>query len=328
MLPDRPTRVRAVIALIVACQLWGASFPITKALSLGARVGDSPPSIWFVSAYLVGARFFVAALLVGIVSRKVPRRPELFQGIWLGFATGAGMVFQTDALAHTDASIVAFLTQGYVVLLPMIGIVTTRTWPSGRIAVCAAVVSVGLAVLSRFDPASMTLGRGEAETLAATACFTVQILFLDAVRFEGNRPTPVTVVMFATIAVVMALVATPSARGAGDFMVLFAGPVSVAYFAFLVVFPTIGSFLLMNRFQRALHPSEAGIIYATEPVFASALALFLPALLSRTLHVEYADETLGARLLLGGALVVGATVLMALLIPSVPVVDGLPAART
>jgi hypothetical protein len=71
----------------------------------------------------------------------------------------------------------------------------------------------------------------------------------------------------------------------------------------------------MNRYQRIVSASEAGIIYATEPAFASAFALFVPGWLSRLSGISYADETLNARLLWGGMLVVSANVLLAVVQP-------------
>ena len=44
-----------------------------------------------------------------------------------------------------------------------------------------------------------------------------------------------------------------------------------------------------------------------EPVFASIFALALPAWLSSGLGIAYANEEVGLRLLLGGSLVVAAT---------------------
>jgi drug/metabolite transporter (DMT)-like permease len=80
----------------------------------------------------------------------------------------------------------------------------------------------------------------------------------------------------------------------------------------MTLLPTLASFLLMNSFQRHVTASEAGIVYATEPVIASVCALFFPAVLSRVLRIDYANESLDPRLLAGGALVVAANLLLAL----------------
>jgi hypothetical protein len=66
----------------------------------------------------------------------------------------------------------------------------------------------------------------------------------------------------------------------------------------------------MNYWQRRVTATEAGLIYCAEPVIASALALFLPALFSVWTNISYANETLTARLLIGGGLITVANILL------------------
>lgn len=66
----------------------------------------------------------------------------------------------------------------------------------------------------------------------------------------------------------------------------------------------------MNRWQRDVTAMEAGMIYCIEPVLTSVLALFLPGLISIWTSINYANETLTARLLIGCGLVTAANVLL------------------
>jgi drug/metabolite transporter (DMT)-like permease len=79
----------------------------------------------------------------------------------------------------------------------------------------------------------------------------------------------------------------------------------------LVFFCTVLTFLTMNKWQRFISATEAGLIYCLEPVIATILAAFLPGLISRLAGVDYPNETLHWSLLAGGSLVVGATILSA-----------------
>jgi len=54
------------------------------------------------------------------------------------------------------------------------------------------------------------------------------------------------------------------------------------------------------------------LIYTLEPVSASALALFLPALISGWSGIDYANEALTWHLLVGGVLLTAANVLVQL----------------
>jgi drug/metabolite transporter (DMT)-like permease len=80
--------------------------------------------------------------------------------------------------------------------------------------------------------------------------------------------------------------------------------------AVLVLACTVVAFLLMNRWQREVSATEAGLIYCIEPVFVSVLALFLPVWLSRWAGVDYANEPVTLHLLLGGGLITAANVLL------------------
>jgi hypothetical protein len=68
----------------------------------------------------------------------------------------------------------------------------------------------------------------------------------------------------------------------------------------------------MNRWQRLLPATEAGLIYTTEPVFASLFALFMPLWLSALLPIHYSNEQATENLLLGGGLITAANVLIQL----------------
>jgi drug/metabolite transporter (DMT)-like permease len=243
-----------------------------------------------------------------------PRRPralELEQGLLVGFFSGCGLLFQTDGMTHTDASTSAFLTQGYVVVLPVVAAVAARRFPELRVVVAVLGIVLGLSVLARLDPRTFHLGRGEWETLVAALFFGMQILSLGRAKYRGNRSGPVSVVFFF----VNALCAMPLAlaTGSGDALgQLVASNEVWILFALLVVLGTLCPFLLMNRNQPHVPPAEAGIIYGAEPLFGSAFALFLPALLTPLAGSTYENELLTSRLLLGGALVTLANVVLQL----------------
>ena len=79
---------------------------------------------------------------------------------------------------------------------------------------------------------------------------------------------------------------------------------------------TIGAFSIMVAFQPRITATEAGLIYCIEPIFASALALFLPGWLSAWAGINYPDETATWTLLLGGGLITAANVILQLRPPA------------
>jgi drug/metabolite transporter (DMT)-like permease len=298
-----------VLGLVGACFFWGIGFPITKAFALRAQLEAPVASAWFIVATLVAGRFFLAGLTLLALERGRPTRLELEQGIWVGLFSGCGLLLQTDGMMRTDASTSAFLTQGYVVMLPVVAAVAARRWPERRVILAVLGIVLGLAVLARFDPRTFYLGRGEWETLVAAMFFGLQILSLGRVKYRNNRSVPVSVVFFfvnALCAIPLAL-ATFSGEALNQLVM---SRETWILFGLLVVLGTLCPFLLMNRNQPHVPPAEAGIIYGAEPLFGSGFALFLPALLTPLAGASYPNEELTPRLLFGGALVTLANVVL------------------
>lgn len=301
---------RARQMLIVACSTWGLSFPVVKALTMAQLASVPGADTWFLCGVTMVARFAIAALIVfAVLLRGSIRctRAEFFQGLGVGIFGGLGMVFQVDGLGYTTASTSAFLTQGTVITIPITKALLHHELPSRRAFGCVLLALVGVAVLSQLDVAHMSLGRGEAETLIAALFFTGHILWLERPCFAGNDSRKVSLVMFATIAVItlpmilskpMQAVQSLSSGGAWLCLALLVGPC------------TLGSFLWMNRWQPFVSATTAGLIYCLEPVFASLFALVLPGLLSLSMGIRYANETVTLPMLLGGGLILLANVFM------------------
>jgi drug/metabolite transporter (DMT)-like permease len=258
-------------------------------------------------------RFLLATLAMLVpcwpTLRKLTRL-EVWEGVGLGVFASAGLILQMDGLAYTEASTSAFLTQCYCLLIPVWLGLLERRWPSATVLACCGLVVVGVGVLSKADWRAFRLGRGEAETLLASVVFTVQILWLQRPRFAGNNVNHFTLVMFAVITLCCLPVALVTAPHPGDVVRAYATPALGLMLAVLVLFSTLGGYLLMNAWQPKVSATQAGLIYCIEPVFASLGALFLPAWLSRLAAIHYPNEVVDAGLLIGGGLITLANVLM------------------
>jgi len=306
---------RAMVMLMLAAPAWALSFPGGKALVAALEAELPGRSSWFFAALLIGGRFAVAGLFLlalqpGIFARVT--RLEWLQGVLLGVCVGTGTCLQADALAYTDASTVAFLTQFGCVLIPLVVFARHRRVPPLITILCLALVVPGVAVLARFDWQTLRFGRGELETLIGSLFFTVQVLALDEPAFRSNDSRRVSLVMFFAIAALLAPIAFSQAHGAADFLALAASWQIFAVFLAMTLICSVVAFLLMNRWQPLVDATTAGIIYCLEPVFATIFALFLPALLGGFLGLAYPNETVTSHLLIGGSLITLANVLIAL----------------
>jgi len=167
-------------------------------------------------------------------------------------------------------------------------------------------VLFGGAVLAGVEWGRLHLGRGEWETLAGSVFFTGQILWLDRPGFRANHVLRFTLVMFIVMALSTLPIAMVTARHPADLVSAYASPAALGLLAVLVALCTLVSFILANRWQPEVHATEAGLLYSTEPVFASLLVLFLPGIISRGSGVEYPNEQLTWNLLVGGGLILAA----------------------
>lgn len=301
-----------VFFLIIACALWGLSFPLMKVLHVEQAARLPGVSSLFFASWLQVARFGLgAAILVPfLVGRKLPTRREVRQGLVLAFWGGGAMWLQADALAYTEASTSAFLTGAYCIFLPLWTCLRLKQPPGARVVVATLMVLVGGAILSGQRPGHLRLERGEIETLCAALLFSFQILALENPRYEGNRGLSVSIVMFLGIAILFIPVTLVAAPRLADCLTPGASVRAFALIGCLTLFCSVGAYLLMNHWQPRVSATEAGLIYTAEPVFTAIYVLFLPAMLGDFIGGSYPNEILSGQLLVGGSLILAANVLM------------------
>lgn len=308
--------------LLLANLFWGLSFPVMKALLLVNGRLFPGASGGLLVLMITAPRFVLggAILAAAILLRRRPgggggpffTRREIRQGLLLGFFTTAGMYCQIDGLRYTSASVSAFLTQFYAILIPIWVAVGTRRWPGGRVWAACALVVVGTGILGNFRIEDLSFGRGEWETLLSSCFFMGQILLVNHPGYAGNRPMRVTLALFLVEAVVFLAALAWAGGGLGPIVAPWASGSWAGLMLLLAVFSTVGAFSLMVAYQPALSTTEAGLIYCTEPIFGALLALSLPAVFSRWAGIVYGNETVTWHLLAGGAFITLANVLMQL----------------
>ena len=301
-----PHRRTAAQMLVLCCAFWAFSFPAMKSLEMIGRQHAPGNSTVFFAAWCITLRFGFAAVLVSLFGirqlRGITRR-EWKQGIGLGALGGLGLLLQMDGMAYTQASTSAFLTQGYCVWLPLWFALSRRRKPPTAVIVACVLVLTGGALLAGVDLGHPHLGRGEWETLAGSVVFTAQILWLERSEFRGNHVQRFSLVMFGILSLCLLPVALATARSASDLATAYSSLPAAVLLAVLVGPCTLFSFMLANRWQPEVPATEAGLLYSTEPVFTSMVALFLPALISRGSGIDYPNERVTWNLVVGGGLV-------------------------
>ena len=283
-LPVRlPAARLATLLLVSVTAVWGSTFFLIRDLVVHVPSAD-----------FLTVRFAIAAVVMAAVFHRQTRalsRREVLVGVGLGMLYGGAQLLQTVGLEHTDASVSGFVTGTYVVLTPVLGAVLLRDRVPGTTWVAVALATAGLAVLSL---RGLSVGFGEALTLAAAALYALHILGLGRYSTSGSATGLATVQAFV-IAVVALVGALPGGitlpQGGGQwssllYMALVAG--AVALWA-------------QTWAQSHLSATRAAIVMTMEPVFAAFFAVLL------------GGESLTARMLLGGGLVLAAMYVVELL---------------
>jgi len=305
---------KARLLLISTTLLWGISFPLMRGLQLAQKAHVPHVPDLALACSVVAIRFALAALILLPFFASQLRRvtvTEWSQAIGLAILATGGLYLQTLGLAWTDASIAAFLTQLYTLIVPLIVALRDRRSPSLRVIVACVLVLIGVAILSPGLLRQFTLGLGEVIIIVGAFFTAGQIVWLERPAYAENRAGVVTLLMFVMLAMFTSVAYFLSGGTTADAGKLFDTPPLIILTLILVLLCTLFNFLIMNAWQRCVSATEAGLIYSIEPVIATVSTAFLPGWMSWLASVNYPNETLTWNLLAGGLLIITATILVA-----------------
>lgn len=238
---------RAVLALIAASFLFGATFVVVK-----SALEDIPPFGF------IGWRFLIGALVLAALG--LPRGRDIWlQGGICGLALFAGYALQTSGLQFTTASASALITGLYVVITPFLAGVMTRRLPRGLVILGALLAFVGVALLTGVD--GFSLGPGEWLTVGCAFAFACHIVLLSA--YAHRHPViPFTMVQVALTSVLAFIAAMFLEDG-----VTFPDRSVWAALALTGIGVTAGAFVLQIWAQTVVGASTAAVVLAAEPAF-------------------------------------------------------------
>ncbi len=262
-------RLAGALVLVLLTLIWGSSFAVIR-----GAVASFPPSL------LVFLRFLVAALL--FVPWLVRRRGWGLAGLELGFWLVLGYGTQAVGLATTTAGRSAFITALSVVLVPVFAGALGRAVPR-RVWLGAALAFAGVGLLT-YDGAPPN--RGDLWTLGTAVTYAILILRLEdyARRLSVGRLTLAQIFGVLAWSALWVAIDRPAPAAVPWPAVVYLGVVATALATWLI---SLG--------QSRVSAAEAAVIYALEPVWAAIFAYLL------------LGEALGPRGLLGGGLVLAAT---------------------
>jgi drug/metabolite transporter (DMT)-like permease len=261
------------LALLAVTAAWGSTFFLIKELLHEVSVLD-----------FLAVRFTIAAAgLLALSPRRVCAlgRRQAQRGALLGLVYGVAQILQTTGLEHTAASVSGFVTGMYVIATPFFAAVLLHDHVGRPAWLAAAVATVGLAVLSL---SGFSVSGGVAVIFASAMLYALHIVGLG--RWSTVEAAyGLTVVQMLVIAAVCTTVT--AGNGVGF-------PYTGGAWASLLYMAVIAgglAILLQTWAQAHLPPTRAAVIMTMEPVFAAGFA------------VAFGGESVSGRLLIGGALV-------------------------
>jgi drug/metabolite transporter (DMT)-like permease len=271
------SRTAAVLLLIAAACIWGATFPVVK----GALADASTPSF-------LALRFTLAALVLlpalrarGGARRGVPR------AALAGVALFAGYLLQTWGLETTTPARSAFITAFSIILVLLLEPLVGMGRPSARVWGGALLALAGLAVLLR--PEVQPVSAGDLLTFGCAVVFAVHVLLLQ----WTVRALPATGATAVQVAVTAALALGVASAAGWRVSVTPRLAFAVAVTALLA---TVFAFWVLTGAQRVLSAALSSVVLAFEPVAAGAISVLL------------GQDRPTAALFVGGVLVVAGVV--------------------
>lgn len=274
------SRWQADLLLVITALLWGGTFIVVK-----NAVRVLPAEL------IIAFRFTVAFLFLFIVFGRACRghwRESLVPGAFLGLILGLAFWTQTIGLRTTTPSTSAFITGLNVVFVAIIDTLIILRFPKFRVILGTLAATMGLLILTWTG--ALRFSQGDILTLICATLCGLHIVMTSHL-IKGRDPRALVVVQFAVISV-LSWSALPMAHASFTL-----NGSRILVLALLGLFPTAIAFFLQTMAQKVAPPVHTAIILSLEPAFAALCSLLL------------GIEALSWRLLLGGGLILGGTVL-------------------
>lgn len=275
----------AELSLIIVAIIWGSGFIATE-YAISAHWGTSQ---------IMAARFTIAALVMVLVLNRNIRhltRYELLHGGIAGIFLFLAFYAQTLGQSATTVSNAAFFTATNVVMVPFISWLINRNRPSLQIVLLTLMSLLGVGVLS-FDGERLSLEKGDLIVILCAFFFAMQITYLEKATKDSNpgRVNFVQILVAALISDSVFLIKGDSLQGID----VAGGLVPIL---FLGILSTCVCYFIQTNAQKYSSASKVGVILSLEGFFGSLFSVLL------------GMESLSAKLVVGGTLIIGAAILM------------------
>ncbi len=275
----------AELSLVLVALIWGSGFIATEFVI---------KANWNTSL-IMAARFTIATITLAIaLNKRILKitKYELLHGSIAGVLLFLAFYTQTLGQSTTTVSNAAFFTATNVVMIPFISWAINRNRPNIPTILLTLVALAGVGALS-FKDSRFSLAVGDTIVLLSAFFFAMQITYLEKAT-KGSDPARVNFIQISSatiISLVVFIIRGEGLQGANITQGLL--PV-----IFLGVFSTCLCYFLQTSAQKYSTASKVGVILSLEGLFGGLFSVLLGL------------EPLTINLVIGGILIVGATILM------------------
>lgn len=257
----RLTTLRADIMLLAAAVIWGSGF-------VAQRLGSEHLDAFEYN----GLRFTLGTILLlpmlrfapwpAHATREASRRATLRGGLLAGFAMVLAANAQQHGLGSTTASNGAFITSLYVVFVPFIALLVSRTRLGWPVWLGVALATAGL-ILMAVDR-DFRVNPGDAWILLCAVLWAFHVVIVGCFSRDAE-PVRLSLIQLGMTGV--AALAVAIVRGEMDLAAVESAKWAVLYGAAL---PVAAAFTLQVIAQRHAPPTHTALILSLESVFGMA----------------------------------------------------------
>ena len=250
-------------SLLFISIIWGSTFIITK------QALENVPVFSFLSL-----RFAAASVLLVIIC--FPRIKHItFQTIQDGTVLGAVLfltyAFQTVGLKYTQATVAAFITGLYVIIVPVFSLLILKKSPRPFALIGVLLAFAGLVLVTLNG--RIVLSRGEVLVLVNALFASFHIIFID---FYSRRNDIYLLTAIQIFVVFICSILSSVLFEKDGFSYSYSDQLVFAVFL-TGILATVVAFLIQTGLQKYTTPTKAAIIYTMEPVSSAFFSYFIGA---------------------------------------------------
>lgn len=250
---------KGITALILVTIFWGTTFPVIKSL-----MRYISPSTYATLRSILAALILLPFILHG---RRKRLLNVLKAGFVLGFLYFSGLFLQAWGMVYTEASSAAFITSFNVPLVCVLEILILKRRPSLRLIISMILAVAGVMLLT-VNFKNLSISKGDFLVLACTIFWAFQVIFID--MYSKTYDVLVLTFLQLLLSGLLGLVITPIL---GQISPL--GKNALLLLGYLAIFCSSLTCFLQIYGQQFTTSTQAAIIYALEPVFASFFSYIL-----------------------------------------------------